>query len=311
MARIGRIALAIAPLCASAPHFGCDHTNAGSVPPEFDAARAWRDLEALVALGSRTSGSPGIEKTRERIERELSAVGMKPVRESFTATTPTGPIEMANVYADLPGDGTSAETVLLCTHFDAKRGCEPFAGANDSGSGTAVLLELARVLAQGPPRSLTYRFLFVDGEEAVRWEWGGLDNTYGSRHHAEQLKKSGAAEKVRACVLLDMVGDKDLKLFRDSYSDKRLVEIFFGTARKIGLASHVDGRQDAIKDDHLSFMNVGIPSIDLIDLDYGPQNSFWHTPKDTLENCSKESLSAVGRIVLAALPELEARFSRR
>jgi Zn-dependent M28 family amino/carboxypeptidase len=301
----------IAPLCATVPHFGCDRTNANSAPPVFDAARAWQDLESIVALGSRISGSPGIEKTRELIERELSAAGLKPVRESFTATTPAGPIAMANVYADLPGDGTSAETVLLVTHFDAKRGIEPFQGANDSGSGTVVLLELARVLARGPTRPLTYRFLFVDGEEAIRWEWEGLDNTYGSRHHAEHLKKSGAAEKVRACVLLDIVGDKDLKLFRDTYSDKRLIDIFFGAARKIGLAAHVDGRQDAIKDDHLSFMNIGIPSIDLIDLDYGPHNSYWHTSKDTLENCSKESLAAIGRIVLAALPELEERFKRR
>ncbi len=109
----------IAPLCATVPHFSCDRTNANSAPPTFDAARAWQDLESLVALGSRISGSPGIEKTRELIERELSAAGLKPVRESFTATTPAGPIAMANVYADLPGDGTSAETVLLVTHFDA------------------------------------------------------------------------------------------------------------------------------------------------------------------------------------------------
>lgn len=303
-----RLALPLAPLllCLS-----CDRSSASSTPPAFDAARAWQLLERIVAIEPRTSGSSGIEKTRELISAELSAAGLKPVREAFTAATPAGDIAMANVYADLPGDGTSDETLLFVTHFDTKRGVDPFQGANDSGSGTAVLLELARVLAQGPARPLTIRFLFVDGEESIRWEWEGLDNTYGSRHHAAQLKQSGAASKVRACILIDMVGDKDLKLMRDTYSDRRLVDIFFGTARKMGLAQYVDGRQEAIKDDHLSFMNVGIPSIDLIDLDFGPHNSFWHTPNDKLENCSKTSLDVVGRIVLAALPEVETRFVRR
>lgn len=289
----------------------CDRSNASSSPRDFDDARAWQDLERLVALGPRPAGSDAIEKARVLIEKELAAAGLAPVRERFTAQTPAGAIEMANVYAELRGDGTSDETILLCTHYDTKRLTADFVGANDGGSGTAVLLELARVLARAGARTLTYRFVFLDGEEAVRREWEGLDNTYGSRHHAEQLKKSGAAQRVRACVLLDMVGDKELKLFRDRYSDRRLVEIVFAAAREIGLAAHVDGRHEEVKDDHLSFMNVGIPSIDLIDLDYGPGNSWWHTPKDTLENCSKESLSIAGRIVLASLSALESRFTRR
>jgi glutaminyl-peptide cyclotransferase len=236
------------------------------------------------------------------------------VREAFRAETPLGPIEMANVYADLRATDAQAELVILASHFDTKlateRFAKPFVGANDGGSSTAVLLELARTLARAGPRALTYRFLFLDGEESVRWEWAGTDTTYGSRQHAQALAKSGADRKVRALILLDMVGDKELQILRDTNSDARLQRIFFTAAREQGLGKHVDGRAEEISDDHLPFMRVGIPCLDLIDLDFGPNNSYWHTPEDTLERCSKASLSAAGRIVLGGLPGLEKDFRR-
>jgi glutaminyl-peptide cyclotransferase len=294
--------------------------STGAAPDSFDAARAWRDLEHLVALGPRPAGSEALEKTRAYIESELTHAGLHPQREpfrvslppGFEGTRPTGDaFELANVFADLETQAPDGEIVILCTHFDTKLSSERFVGANDGGSGTAVLLELARVLAASGPHSVTYRFLFLDGEEALRRDWKDPDNTYGSRQHAASLKRSGVSERVRACVLLDMVGDSDLGLVRESYSDRRLVELFFGAARRCGFGAHVDVEHEEIRDDHLSFMSVGIPSIDLIDFDYGPHNSYWHTPQDTLEHCSMESLSIVGRIVLAGLPELERSFRRR
>ena len=286
----------------------------GSSEAAFDAERAWKDLERLVAFGARPAGSPANEEQRKFLEAELKAAGLEPVRESFKPQTPLGPIEMANVYADLRSRDPQAEMVILASHYDTKlckdRFAQPFVGAHDGGSSTAVLLELARSLAKSGPRALTYRFLFLDGEEAVRWEWAGDDNTYGSRQHAQALAKSGAGRSVRALILLDMVGDKDLKILRDTNSDRRLQTLFFEAARKAGLGKFVDGRAEEISDDHLRFRDLGIPCLDLIDLDFGPQNSYWHTPQDTLENCSKDSLDAAGRIVLAGLPGLEADFRR-
>lgn len=290
----------------------CD--SPGTAETSFDSARAWKDLERIVALGPRPAGTPALEEQRKLIEGELKAAGLEPRREAFRAKTPLGEFEMANVYADLAAQDPKAERVILASHFDTKlakdRFPEPFVGANDGGSSTAVLLELARVLKKGGPRALSYRFLFLDGEEALRWDWAGEDNCYGSRHHAGELAKSGEAARVRAFVLLDMVGDKDLRLLRDTNSDRRLQELFFGAARKAGLAKHVDGTQEEISDDHLPFMKQGIPSLDLIDLEYGPYNRYWHTAEDKLDKCSRESLEVAGRVVLLGLPGLESDFRR-
>jgi len=290
----------------------CDSPGSGEAA--FDAERAWKDLEHIVAFGARPAGSPANEEQRKWLEAELKSAGLAPVRESFKPTTPTGPIEMANVYADLASADPQAEMVILASHFDTKlakdRFPKPFVGANDGGSSSAVLLGLARTLAKAGPRALTYRFLFLDGEEAVRWDWAGEDNTYGSRQHAQALVKSGAERKVRALILLDMIGDKELKLIRETNSDARLQKIFFDAARDKGLGKYVDGTAEEISDDHLRFRDAGIPSLDLIDFDYGPNNAYWHTPEDTLEHCSKESLGAVGRIVLGGLPGLEQDFRR-
>jgi len=286
----------------------------GASESSFDSERAWKDLEHLVAFGARPAGSTANEEQRKWLEAELKAAGLEPKREAFKPTTPAGPIEMANVYADLAASDPAADMVILASHFDTKlakdRFPKPFVGANDGGSSSAVLLGLARTLAKAGPRAVTYRFLFLDGEEAVRWDWAGEDTTYGSRQHAQALAKSGADRKVRALILLDMIGDKDLKIFRDTNSDRRLQALFFGAARENGLGKYVDGTAEEISDDHLRFREIGIPTLDLIDLDYGPANAYWHTPDDTLEHCSKESLAAAGRIVLGGLAGLEKDFRR-
>jgi glutaminyl-peptide cyclotransferase len=302
---------ALLPACSAGSAMG----GGGS----FDEARAWKDLEHQVGLGPRPPGSEALERTRAYIEQELSKAGLKPVRESFEvpappasggAMKPAHAIAMANVYADLAAKDPKAETVILCTHFDTKISSERFVGANDGGSGTAVLLELARVLAADGPRDLAYRFLFLDGEEALRWDWAGDDNTYGSRHHAAELKKSGKAASVRCCILLDMVGDKDLRFWNEAYSNSRLASIVVDAAASEGLSDHVNGKREQARDDHLSFMAVGIPSLDLIDFDYGPDNAWWHSKDDTLDKCSAKSLGITGRLVLASLPGIEHSFAR-
>ncbi len=295
----------------------CSAGNAMGGGTSFDEARAWKDLEHLVGLGPRPPGSDALEQTRVYLEQELSKAGLKPVRDAFEVPAPpegakkaAHAFALANVYADLLSKDPKAETVILCTHFDTKISSERFVGANDGGSGTAVLLELARVLAAGGPRDLSYRFLFLDGEEALRWEWAGDDNTYGSRHAAAELKKSGKAASVRCCILLDMVGDKDLRFENETYSNRRLAAIVTEAASEAGLSAHVDGRHMEVRDDHLSFMAVGIPSLDLIDFEYGPDNAWWHSKDDTLDKCSAKSLGITGRIVLGSLPGIEHSFAR-
>jgi len=296
-------------LCALALASCRPETAPQAAEMAFEQDRAWRLLLEQVAIGPRPAGSAGAEQNRMLIERELRAAGLAPMREAFRAPTPAGEIEFVNVLADLPGTGD--DMVILGSHYDTKRLPFHFVGANDAASNTAVLLELARVIAAGRKRGPTYRFLFIDGEEAVREQWIDPDNTYGSRHHANKLRDTGMSARVRAFVLLDMVGDADLRLTRDVYSDRRLVEIFHGTARKNGLGKHVDGPSMDVRDDHISFLAVGIPSIDLIDFEYGPRNSHWHTDQDVPENCSADSLGIAGRIALMGLDVLEKDYARR
>ncbi len=294
----------------------CNSGAAASEALPFDSARAWAHLRHLVEdIGPRYAGSEGLERTRSYLMTELSAYGLQPLREEFTAQTPKGPIPMANVYADLAARDPAAPMVVLCTHFDTKIMPFHFVGANDGGSGTAVLLELARVLAKGGPRDVTYRFLFLDGEESIAPEWVDPDNTYGSRHHTQELRRTGKHRNVKACVLLDMVGDKHLRLSTDVYSDREILNLFFNAARENGLGAHVGGPREIIYDDHLRFLEIGIPAVNLIDFEYGPPGgplrAWWHTAEDTLDKCSAESLDAIGRIVLLGLPALERWVAKR
>lgn len=284
----------------------------------FDSDRAWQLLLDQVALGPRPAGSEANASLRDLIVKDLETSGLSPVRQAFVAKqAPGGPIAMENVYADLeaaPGKkGEAAPMLILAAHFDTKKMAFTFLGANDGASEVAVLLELARLIATGPPPAVTYRFLFLDGEEAVREEWEDPDNRYGSRHHVSELiKKRGALKGTRAFILLDMVGDKDLQLERDSNSNRELLGLFIQTSKELGMPELFAKYPLPIKDDHESFTGFGVPSVDLIDLHFGDYgNEYWHTDSDTVENCSKESLQKVGRLVVATLPKIEKKYCKR
>jgi len=274
----------------------------------FSAEKAMDHVRAQVNLGPRAPGSDAHRKCRRYITQQLESYGYQVEDDAFTAKTPYGPIEMHNLIA---GKGRiQGDFIALATHFDTKlmEGIE-FVGANDAGSSTGLLLELARVLSndEGP---LGYRFIFFDGEEAFV-KWSAFDSTYGSRHLARRWRLEGTAEKLRSLILLDMVGDKDLDILKDSNSTRWLSELFQKTASEIGLQKIYSPASMAVEDDHIPFLDIGIPSIDLIDLNYGPGNSYWHTREDTLDKITVESLDKVGRLVLAALPKLQQRLSKR
>ena len=268
----------------------------------FDSSKAWEHLRQQVALGPRPSGSPGNLKNREYITKTLAAIGIKTVEQAWDATTPIGPIKMVNLIATIPGQ--RSERIVLASHFDTKLFREfRFVGASDGASSTAALLELARVIKARRQLPFTIELLFLDGEEATG-EWQGTDNTYGSRHYVAVASKAGTLKSLRALILLDMIGDRQLNIRRETNSTAWLTEIVWNVARRLGHEASFTTESMAVEDDHLHFLKAGVPSIDIIDLDYPA----WHTAQDTLDAVSARSLQVVGDVVVAALPDIEARL---
>jgi Zn-dependent M28 family amino/carboxypeptidase len=281
---------------------GNGKTPPASKPGECDAARAYGHVKRLVEMGPHPSGSESIRKAQQFLETELKSYGLKVSEDSFSGETPRGTVPMKNIIAELPGE--KPDLVLITGHYDTKLQAG-FVGANDGGSSAAAVLETARALSKSKPE-YTLWFVLFDGEEAVV-DWsamGGRDNTYGSRHLANKLRAEGAISRVRALVLFDMIGDKDLDIKREGESTPWMVEAIWKTARAMGHQKNFQESEQFISDDHLPFRNAGVPVVDLIDFNYGPDHSYWHTNLDTLDKISGESIKIVGDVVIRALPEI-------
>ena len=272
-------------------------------PSAFDSSKAWEHLRQQVAIGPRPSGSPGNVKNRDYIKAQMAAFGIKTTEQPFDGATPLGPVKMANIIATIPGQ--RPDRIVLASHFDTKLFRDMrFVGASDGASSTAALIELARVIKARGQLPFTIELLFLDGEEAVV-EWQGTDNTYGSRYYVEAARKSGSLKSLRAFILLDMIGDRNLTIRRESNSTRWLTDIVWGAAKKLGHRAFMD-EETTVDDDHIPFVKAGVPSLDIIDLDY-PQ---WHTAEDTLDAVAARSLQVVGETVVAALPEIEAALAQ-
>ncbi|HYV07765.1 MAG TPA: M28 family peptidase [Blastocatellia bacterium] len=271
-------------------------------PVQFDAARAYRHVKKLVEIGPRPPGSEAIREASDYVVSELRSYGLKVTEDKFQAETTRGQVAMNNLVAELKGK--RSETVLIAGHYDTKPQAG-FVGANDGGSSTAAVLEMARVLAKTKP-DYTLWFVFFDGEEAfVDWNANnGMDNTYGSRHMVKKLAADGVLSQVKAMVLVDMIGDMNLDLLRDVESTLWMVNAIWRTARQLGYAKHFLEAEGAYSDDHIAFKNAGVPVVDLIDFNYGPGNRYWHTNDDSLDKVSGESMKVVGDVVIASLPEI-------
>jgi glutaminyl-peptide cyclotransferase len=276
--------------------------QAAAPAPKFDSGRAWADLRQLFAIGPRPAGSEALEQSRKYMKEQLAGAGVALVEQAWDDETPLGKVRMVNLIATLPG--ARKERLVIAGHYDTKLFRQfRFVGASDGGSSAAFLLELARVL-KTRRNPLTIELLFLDGEEAVV-EWKGNDHTYGSRHYVEVARKEGSLATLKAMILVDMIGDRDLQIRRDSNSTAWLTNTIWEAARRQQLDSTFINETTAIEDDHLPFLQAGVPSVDIIDLDYEP----WHTAKDTLDAVSARSLQLVGDVVLSALPQIEARFT--
>jgi glutaminyl-peptide cyclotransferase len=270
--------------------------------PTFDSSRAFEHVRQLVTIGPRPSGSAGAAQTRRYITTQLSALGLTPSEQPFVAQTPLGPVKMANLIARIPG--SHADRVILAGHYDTKLFRDfRFIGANDGGSSAAILLELARVL-KSRKNPFTIELLFFDGEESVI-EWTGTDHTYGSRHYVAASQRDGSLRSVRALILFDMIGDRQLTIKRETFSTEWLTDLIWASARRLGQRAFLS-EDFAVEDDHRPFLDAGVPAVDIIDLDYAA----WHTKDDTLDQVSARSLQTVGDVFLGALPQIEARLRR-
>jgi Zn-dependent M28 family amino/carboxypeptidase len=272
-------------------------------PAKFDSSRAWEHLRRQVSFGPRPSGSAAIAETRRYIVDQLKAAGIDAREQAFDADTPLGKVKMANVIGTIPGK--RPERIALATHFDTKLFREfRFVGASDAASSTAAVLELGRVL-RGRQNAYTIELLFFDGEEAVNREWRDPDNTYGSKYYVKAARENGTLGGLKALILLDLVGDRQLNFRREANSTDWLVDIIWAAAKKLGHSQYFLPEDTPIEDDHIHFLRAGVPAADIIDLDYPA----WHTAQDDLDAVSARSLQIVGDVVLESIPQIESRLA--
>jgi glutaminyl-peptide cyclotransferase len=269
---------------------------------EFSGAEALAFTKHLVSFGPRPSGSEAIRKTQSYILGELKAMGCQLTQDDFMGSTPLGQTPMKNIIARFPGK--SGRIVVITGHYDTKSMPGTFfVGANDGGSSAGFLLEIAKVLAH-EPRKDDVLLVWFDGEEAVA-QWSEYDSLYGSRHLAERWAADGTLARIQALINVDMIGDRELDILKDMNSAGPLRELVWSVADRLGYGKHFLRYDSSVEDDHIPFLRRGVNAVDVIDLDYGPNNSYWHTDKDTVDKLSLESLQIVGRVVAETLKELE------
>ena len=284
-------------------------TTAANDSP-FNADRSFADLTRIVGFGPRPAGSEAIAATRNYIVSELQKAGLKPQLDEFQATTPRGVRKMVNVRASRPG--TRPGVIALVGHYDTKVFDNMrFVGANDGGSSAAWLLEMVRATKDLKLQS-TLEFVFYDGEEAAL-EWTDTDSVYGSRHDVQRRAADGSLRQLKALILVDMIGDKNLNIRKETDSTDWLKTIIWNTASELGFTREFPSDSMPVEDDHVPYLKSGIPAVDLIDFDYGPGGSpgqYWHTAADTLDKTSGKSLKVVGDVVYFSLPEIDRRVSQ-
>lgn len=271
-------------------------------PPTIDANRAMQYVKEIVAFGPRPIASPNHKKVEDYITAHLKGDTLE--EDSFTADTPEGKFPVRNIIAKFPGakDGI----IVIASHYDTNYPLRDtgFVGANDGASTSALLLEFANQLRGKKRDGYSIWLLWTDAEEAVK-QWSATDSLYGTRHLAQKWQEDGSAKKIKAFLLADMIGDADLDIDRDANSTPWLEDVIYEAATRLGYQSHFFARNNAISDDHLPFVKIGVPAADIIDINYGYNNVFHHTPQDTIDKLSPKSLDIAGTVILETIRILD------
>ena len=271
--------------------------------PDIDGQKVMEYTKQVVAFGSRPPGSPGHAKLEEYILSKLKGVEVE--QDKFTAQTPAGSFPINNIIAKFPGRKNGI--IVVAGHYDTNYPLpKSYVGANDGGSSTALLLALADQLRGKERDGYSVWLVWTDGEEAFV-KWSDTDSLYGSRQLAQKWQNDGTAAKIKAFLLVDMIGDADLDIQRDQNSTPWLTELVQRAATNLGYQSHFFQQTIAIDDDHMPFSKIGIPVVDLIDFTYGYNNVFHHTPEDTLDKLSPQSLAITGDVVMETIELLDQR----
>lgn len=271
-------------------------------PPTIDGERAMQYVKEVVRFGERPIGSENHKRLESYILDHLKGDDVE--SDSFSADTVEGKFPVHNIIARFPG--TKDGIIVIAGHYDTNlplRGTG-YVGANDGGSTTAILLEFANQLRGKPRDGYSVWLLWTDAEEAVK-KWSDTDSLYGTKHLAAKWQQDGTAKKIKAFLLTDMIGDADLDIDRDSNSTQWLENVIYEAATRVGYQSHFFARNNALEDDHLPFMKIGVPCADIIDIDYGYNGVFHHTPQDTIDKLSAKSLDIVGGVVLETVRLLD------
>jgi Zn-dependent M28 family amino/carboxypeptidase len=286
---------AASPVLASAISAPAAETTGG-----FDGARAYKHVEQLVTIGPHPAGSDGIRRAQAYIIGQLKSFGCPVEEQDFHASTPIGDVAMKNILVKIPS--ANPNLILYASHYDTKR-IDQFVGADDGGSSTGVLLELGRILC-ARKNAQTIWLAFLDGEEAFNFQWADPDNTYGSRELAASLALSGTLRRVKAMILVDMVGPANPVYKRETNSTPWLTEVLWSTAARLGYGNVFINESITVADDHVAFLNRDVPAADIIDL----QVPYWHTTGDTLDKIDPRTLAITGHVLIASLPEFEKKI---
>ena len=275
----------------------------------FNGAKALDYARQFVAIGPRWPTSQNHAKAEAFLRTNFQHDQLE--EDTFTANTPIGSVNMRNFIVRFPGKKNGV--IVLGSHYETNYPLRNinFVGANDGGATTGLLMAIGDQLREEVTRrkqldGYSVWLVFFDGEEAFQ-TWSQSDSTYGSRHLAAKWGRDGTLPRIKAFILADMIGDKDLDIQRESNSTDWLVALVRQAAHKFGYDRYFFQKEEAVEDDHLPFVQRQVPSIDVIDLDYGPNNSYHHTAQDTMDKISARSLTIDGDVFLETIRLIDQR----